>query len=175
MDIFDLLSDRAAAGPVNFPRARSFQIENYSPLPPPDKSYEGGNICRLTQVYWMGPVQTIRTRTLVGVVTPVTAGIVTGAPRETVECKSDGRRLFQQCSGWHSAETSERKVGPSLDGLFQKRVLLNGAPANERSYVLESKNGGDGMPPYDRILASKELHGLVAYLKTPEPVAAAYD
>jgi hypothetical protein len=57
-------------------------------------------------------------------------------------------------------------VGPSLKGLFQKRVLLNGEPANERSIRLRIKNGGDGMPPYDRSLSSKELDRLVAYLKT---------
>jgi cytochrome c len=107
----------------------------------------------------------IRTPTLLAVVTLVTAGAVTPSQEKQVEC-TDGRRLFQQCSGCHSAETSERKVGPSLKGLFQKRVLLNGVPANERSIRLRIKNGGDGMPSYDRILSSKELDRLVAYLKT---------
>jgi cytochrome c2 len=43
---------------------------------------------------------------------------------------SDGQRFFQHCSGCHSAETGEKKVGPSLKGLFKKRDLLNtGNPA----------------------------------------------
>jgi mono/diheme cytochrome c family protein len=108
----------------------------------------------------------IRTGTLVAVITLVTVGIVAGRQENQAECASDGRRLFQQCSGCHSAETSERKVGPSLKGLFQRRVLRNGLPANERSIRLRIRNGGDGMPPYDRILSSKELDRLVAYLKT---------
>jgi cytochrome c len=108
----------------------------------------------------------IRTRALLAAVAFVTTGIVAARQEKQVECTSDGRWLFQQCSGCHSAETSERKVGPSLKGLFQKRVLLNGEPANERSIRLRIKNGGDGMPPYDRSLSSKELDRLVAYLKT---------
>jgi cytochrome c len=108
----------------------------------------------------------IGTRTLLAVVALVTTAIVAARQEKRAECTSDGRRLFQQCSGCHSAETSERKVGPSLKGLFQKRVLLNGKPANERSIRLRIKNGGDGMPSYDRSLSSKELDRLVAYLKT---------
>jgi cytochrome c len=108
----------------------------------------------------------IRIRTLLGVITLVTAGTVSARQQKPVESTSDGRRLFEQCSGCHSAETSERKVGPSLKGLFQRRVLGNGVPANEHSIRLRIKNGGDGMPSYDRILSSKELDSLVAYLKT---------
>ena len=108
----------------------------------------------------------IRTRTLVAVVTLVTAATVTARQERQVQCTSDGQKLFQQCSGCHSAETSEKKVGPSLKGLFRKRVLLNGEPANEHNIRLRIKNGGDGMPSYDRILSSKELDRLVAYLKT---------
>jgi len=108
----------------------------------------------------------IRTRKLVTVVTLVSAVIVTARQEKQVECTSDGQKLFQQCSGCHSAETSETKVGPSLKGLFKKSVLLNGEPANERSIRLRIRNGGDGMPSYDRNLSSKELDRLVAYLKT---------
>jgi mono/diheme cytochrome c family protein len=57
-------------------------------------------------------------------------------------------------------------VGPSLKGLFQKRKLRNGDPANERSIRLKIKNGGDGMPSYDRIVSAEELDRLIAYLKS---------
>jgi|HubBroStandDraft_1064217.scaffolds.fasta_scaffold728687_2 cytochrome c len=114
----------------------------------------------------MGPVQMIRTRTLVAAVTLVTAAIVTARQEKQVESIPDGQKLFQQCSGCHSAETSERKVGPSLKGLFKKSVLLNGLPANEHGIRLRIQNGGDGMPSYGRILSTKELDRLIAYLKT---------
>jgi cytochrome c2 len=38
---------------------------------------------------------------------------------------SDGQRLFQHCNGCHSAETDEKKVGPSLKGLVEGRDLVN--------------------------------------------------
>jgi hypothetical protein len=56
-------------------------------------------------------------------------------------------------------------VGPSLKGLFKKRELLNGTPANEGSIRLKMKNGGDGMPSYEQISTAKELDQLIEYLK----------
>jgi cytochrome c len=120
----------------------------------------------LAGLFGGGPVQMIRMRTLLAVVTLATAGMVAARQKKQVECTSDGRRVFQQCTGCHSAETSETKVGPSLKGLFHKRLLRDGVPVNERSIRLKIKNGGDGMPSYDRILSSKEMDRLVAYLKT---------
>ena len=108
----------------------------------------------------------IRMRTPAAVVTLVTAAIVTARQEKQVECTSDGQKPFRQCSRCRSAETSERKVGPSLKGLFKKSVLLNGLPANEHSIRLRIQNGGDGMPSYGRILSTKELDRLIAYLKT---------
>jgi cytochrome c len=108
----------------------------------------------------------IRTRTLVAVVTLVTTGGLAAYQEKGAKSTSDGQKLFQQCSGCHSAETGDRKVGPSLKGLFQKRELRNGAPANERSIRLKIRNGGDGMPSYDRILSAEELDSLIAYLKS---------
>jgi cytochrome c len=108
----------------------------------------------------------IWTRTLAGLVTLLTAGRVSAEQYKHARSTSDGQRLFQQCIGCHSTETSDRKVGPSLKGLFQKRELLNGTPANERNIRLKIKNGGDGMPSYERILSAKELDRLIAYLKS---------
>jgi mono/diheme cytochrome c family protein len=78
---------------------------------------------------------------------------------------SDGQRLFQHCSGCHSAETGDKKVGPSLKGLFKGRDLLNGTPATERNIRFKIKNGGDGMPSYEQILSAKEVDQVIAYLK----------
>ena len=78
---------------------------------------------------------------------------------------SDGQRLFQHCSGCHSAETGEKKVGPSLKGLFKKRYLLNGTPVTEQNIRFKIKNGGDGMPSYEQILLAKEVDQVIAYLR----------
>jgi cytochrome c len=144
-----------------------FTVGNYSsPYLHPTKCYESGIFVTILGSTRWGPVHMIRTRTLVAAVTLVTATIVTARQEKQGDSIPDGQKLFQQCSGCHSAETSERKVGPSLKGLFKKSVLLNGLPANERSIRLRIQNGGDGMPSYGRILSPKELDRLVVYLKT---------
>jgi cytochrome c len=78
---------------------------------------------------------------------------------------SDGKKLFQHCSGCHSAETGEKKVGPSLKGLFKKRDLLNGTPATEQNIRFRINRGGDGMPSYQQILSVKEVDQVIAYLR----------
>jgi len=73
--------------------------------------------------------------------------------------------VLQQCSGCHSIATDEKKVGPSLRGLFKRKKLLNGKPASESNIRLVIRQGGDGMPAFDRVLSSDEMERLVAFLK----------
>jgi cytochrome c len=105
-------------------------------------------------------------RILVAVVTFVQPVGVIGYQDKRAEAALHGQKIFQQCIGCHSAETDERKVGPSLKGLFKKLELLNGAPVNERNIRLKIKAGGDGMPSYERTLSVKELDQLIGYLRT---------
>jgi cytochrome c len=104
-------------------------------------------------------------RALLAIV-PIATQAVTADQHKRARSTSDGLRVFQQCSGCHSVETSEKKVGPSLKGLFRRRELLNGMPANERAIRLKIKNGGGGMPSYDQVLSAKELEQLIDYLKS---------
>ena len=106
------------------------------------------------------------TRTLVAVATLVTPGGVIGYQGKRANASPEGNRIFQQCIGCHSAETGEKKVGPSLKGLFKRHELLNGTPVSERSVRLKIKAGGDGMPSYERTLSAKELDQLIEYLRT---------
>jgi|SRR5580692_11700178 cytochrome c len=108
----------------------------------------------------------IRTRAFVAVITIVGSGGVTAQQGQRAKSPSAGQRLFQQCIGCHSAETGEKRVGPSLKALFKKRELLNGTPANERSIRLKIRNGGNGMPSYEQTLSAKELDQLIEYLKS---------
>jgi mono/diheme cytochrome c family protein len=73
--------------------------------------------------------------------------------------------MFQQCTGCHRAKASENKVGPSLQGLFKRRNLLNGRAATEQNIRLRIQNGGDGMPPFQQILSAKEIDQVIAYLR----------
>jgi mono/diheme cytochrome c family protein len=105
-------------------------------------------------------------RTLLAAVTLATAGGVAASQVERMRAASNGERLFQQCSGCHSLDAREKKVGPSLKGLFHKHELANGKPADERSIRLKIRNGGDGMPAYERIFSAKDLDDLIFYLKS---------
>ena len=85
--------------------------------------------------------------------------------RANRESGSETKDVLQQCSGSHSINTDEKKVGPSLKGLFKRKTLLNGRPADEANVRLVIKRGGDGMPAFERVLSSDELERLVAFLK----------
>src|SRR6202012_3643504 len=65
-------------------------------------------------------------RTLLAATALVTTGGVAARQVERVGPASHGERLFQQCSGRHSVDTGEKRVGPSLKGLFHKHELANG-------------------------------------------------
>jgi cytochrome c len=79
---------------------------------------------------------------------------------------SRGKEIFGQCSGCHSAETDEKKVGPSLKGLFQRAKLRNGKPVTEKNIRSRIDQGGDGMPAFSDLLSEKEKIVLISYLKT---------
>ena len=79
---------------------------------------------------------------------------------------SRGKEIFDQCSGCHSAESDEKKVGPSLKGLFQRSKLRNGKPVTEKNIRSRIEQGGDGMPAFSELLSDKEKIDLISYLKT---------
>ena len=78
---------------------------------------------------------------------------------------SRGKEVFEQCSGCHSAETDEKKVGPSLKGLFHRSKLRNGKPVTEKNIRSRIDQGGDGMPAFSNLLSDKEKIDLISYLK----------
>lgn len=77
-----------------------------------------------------------------------------------------GKEVFEQCSVCHNADTDERKVGPSLKGLFKREKLVNGKPVTEENVRALIKAGGNGMPAYDEILSDEDKDNVIAYLKT---------
>jgi len=79
---------------------------------------------------------------------------------------SRGKEVFGQCSGCHSAETDEKKAGPSLKGLFHRSKLRNGQPVNEKTIRSRIEQGGDGMPAFSDLLSDKEKVAVISYLKT---------
>ncbi len=78
-----------------------------------------------------------------------------------------GKEVFDQCSVCHNSDSTERKMGPGLKGLFKKGKLeSNGKPATEANVIDKINEGGNGMPPYKDMLSDDEKTNLIAYLKT---------
>jgi cytochrome c2 len=77
-----------------------------------------------------------------------------------------GKEVFDQCSVCHNADSTEKKIGPGLKGLFKHDKLANGKPVNDANVREKVNDGGNGMPGYKDILSDQEKVDLMAYLKT---------
>jgi cytochrome c len=98
----------------------------------------------------------------------VCASFVMGAagPQDKSGDAAKGKDVFEQCGVCHNVDTDEKKMGPSLKGLFKKSKLNNGKPVNEANVLEQINNGGNGMPAYADILSADDKANLIAYLKT---------
>jgi cytochrome c len=75
-----------------------------------------------------------------------------------------GKKVFEQCAVCHNADTDEKKVGPSLKGLFQRKKLKNGKSLSDENVVAVINSGGGGMPSFADTLSQEEKDNLLAYL-----------
>ena len=77
-----------------------------------------------------------------------------------------GKEVFEQCGVCHNVDSPDKKVGPSLQGLYKKPKLKNGKPVNDANVKAIINAGGNGMPAYADMLSDAERADLMAYLKT---------
>jgi cytochrome c2 len=77
-----------------------------------------------------------------------------------------GKEVFEQCGVCHSADTDEKKMGPSLKGLFKKAKLANGQKPGDASVMAIINKGKGTMPAFADVLSAEEKDNLLAYLKT---------
>lgn len=77
-----------------------------------------------------------------------------------------GKEVFEQCSVCHNVDTDEKKMGPSLKGLFKRKTLQNGKPVNDANVLAQINNGGNGMPAYADMLSAQDKADVLAYLHT---------
>jgi cytochrome c len=77
-----------------------------------------------------------------------------------------GKEVFEQCSVCHNADSTEKKMGPGLKGLFAKDKLTSGKKPTEANVLAKINEGGNGMPPYKETLSDDEKADVIAYLKT---------
>ena len=80
---------------------------------------------------------------------------------------SKGKEVFAtQCSVCHNVDTPEKKMGPSLKGLFKRPKMVTGKRMTEENVREQINNGGNGMPAYGDMLTPEDRENVIAYLKT---------
>ena len=89
-------------------------------------------------------------------------GVTQAAPANAEK----GKETFEQCAVCHNVDTDEKKMGPSLKGLFKKDKLKNGKKPTEANVKAIINAGGNGMPAYADMLSDEERADLIEYLKT---------
>jgi cytochrome c len=77
-----------------------------------------------------------------------------------------GKEVFEQCGVCHNADSTEKKMGPGLKGLFKQAKMVNGKAPTEENVKAKINEGGNGMPAYADMLTDQEKTDLLAYLKT---------
>lgn len=77
-----------------------------------------------------------------------------------------GKETFEQCAVCHNVDTDERKMGPSLKGLFKHKTMVGNKAVTDANVLAQINNGGNGMPAYNDMLSSEEKANLLAYLHT---------
>ena len=92
------------------------------------------------------------------------AGLAAADKKEGDAAK--GKEVFEQCSVCHNTDNDEKKIGPSLKGLFKRATLKNGKKVTEENVKAMINAGGNGMPSYADLISEAEKTNVIAYLKT---------
>jgi cytochrome c len=93
-------------------------------------------------------------------------GVSVASARKAQGDAAKGKDVFEQCQVCHNVDTDEKKMGPSLKGLFKRKTLQNGKPVNDANVLAQINNGGNGMPAYGDMLSPDDKANLLAYLHT---------
>jgi mono/diheme cytochrome c family protein len=94
---------------------------------------------------------------------------VGAAPKAGGAGKGDvakGKEAFEQCAICHNVDNDEKKMGPSLKGLFKRKALASGKPVNDANVLAQINAGGNGMPAYSDMLSADDKANIMAYLHT---------
>jgi mono/diheme cytochrome c family protein len=78
-----------------------------------------------------------------------------------------GRRLYNQyCLSCHEAYNSGGQHGPTMQGVFQKKYLPSGAPANDERVRDAIVLGRAKMPGFRDALSASDVDDLITYMHT---------
>jgi cytochrome c len=101
------------------------------------------------------------------IVSAALAVTLTAGPK--ADAKGDaakGKESFEQCAICHNVDNDEKKMGPSLKGLFKRKTLSSGKPVNDANVLGQINAGGNGMPAYADMLSADDKANILAYLHT---------
>ena len=93
------------------------------------------------------------------------AGFLAAADKKEGDA-TKGKEVFEQCGVCHNTDTDEKKIGPSLKGLFKRDKLKNGKSVTVENVKAVINAGGNGMPSYADLISEAEKTNVIAYLKT---------
>jgi mono/diheme cytochrome c family protein len=78
-----------------------------------------------------------------------------------------GRDVFDiNCAVCHKTDTTEKKIGPGLKGLFKHETMQNGKKPTEENVRALINDGATPMPSFRDSLSDEDKSNLIAYLKT---------
>src|SRR5580704_4931291 len=103
---------------------------------------------------------------VLGMGTVLMGSLAMGADKKKAGDAEKGKEVFQQCGVCHNADSTEKKMGPGLKGLFQNEKMNNGKKPTEANVREKIDEGGNGMPSYKEMLSDEEKNDVIAYLKT---------
>ncbi len=98
----------------------------------------------------------------------VAVGVGVASGQKSKGDPDKGKDVFngQQCTMCHNVDSPDKKMGPSLQHLFQRKTLQNGKPVSDDNVLAQVNEGGNGMPPYNDTLTATDKENLLAYLHT---------
>jgi cytochrome c len=78
-----------------------------------------------------------------------------------------GKAIFDsKCAICHSADTTDKKIGPGLKGLYARGTMADGSKVTDETVTLRIVNGKTPMPAFKDTLTPAEIKQVVEYLKT---------
>ncbi len=80
------------------------------------------------------------------------------------------RLVKERCSLCHYLERQGAKFAPSLQGLFQRRTLMNSKPVNDQTVSEWIREGSANMPAFKSTLTPQQIQMIVNYLKDHPPL-----
>ena len=81
--------------------------------------------------------------------------------------QATGRKVYDTyCLGCHEAYVTGGRRGPSLMGVFKKKELPSGTPANDHRVSEVVMQGRAKMPAFGDRITQQQLQDLLAYMHT---------